>query len=251
MGIVTSCIRDCFANNGDASTAPASSLSQEDHATLLYWEKNGRPLNRALERDDADRAMVARVDAAFAKLQPFRGIIYRNMEFHGSTKGGGDTFSMEEAADRFVPGKTYSFESYSSGTPDPKIARNNNSRFGLDVALAIKTSTAADLRPVATMPEQSEVVLARGKSLTVTEVHTSAQSPSGSSRGRSSERRFAVLAHTPNSSPVRTSQVDPEWFDWARLSKEDATRRGMQGIPDDDEGPIKFKKAGSFLTSES
>jgi hypothetical protein len=142
--------------------------------------------------------------------------------------------SLTAAQQRFVKGKSHASKSYSSGTPNPTTAMETNSKFGLDVSLVLHASTASDLRHEATMPAQSEVILARDTRLTVSHVETKSED-SGFSRGRP-ERRFAVLAHTPNSSPVRLSEVDQEWLKWARLSKADARKLRQDQVPDVDEG---------------
>jgi len=193
---------------------------------LRNWETYGSFVDSDLERGPGavDPETISRFDAAFAKLPRYDGIMYSNMQFGNSwgfgNRSKGVTFTEQDAAKRFIPGTTHASKGYFSGTPEPDVAMGFNRRFGLDVALAIKTSTARDLRPVATMPYQAEVILAREKPLTVTvteRVPKTSEQASGSGR-------FVVFANTPGSSPIRESEVDPEWLAWARRSKEDAAR---------------------------
>ena len=93
-------------------------------------------------------------------------------------------------------------------------------------------------------------------SLTVTAAEavtgTSGQIASASSRGRPQERRFVVFANTPESSPVRPSEVDQEWLDWAHRPKDVVARAGMENS--DDEGSMQFgetsKDAAGASTEE-
>jgi hypothetical protein len=195
------------ATEGRASTA----LSETDKDAIHAWEWSGRSINTRIERSEAfERSKTVRqLDEALSKLPRYRGVAYKNMGFRDATSDV-SAFTPRTVQERFPLDGEHRYVGYTSATTDPKAAIGKMTGFGKDVALAVKTSQAADLKPVAAMPNQAEVLIGRQVKLRTTHLE---KNPVHGDKG---EERQIVFAHTPNSSPVRGENLDNDWLNWAR-----------------------------------
>jgi hypothetical protein len=166
-------------------------------------------MNKAIRMRMNDGAEA--LDRAFSKLPTYDGKIgYITHGYHGATAEL-MPFSPQDAANRYPLGGETRFAGYTSATADPQAALGElGDHFGNDVVVAVKTSRATDLRPVATLPRQSEIVIGRGVPLRTTHVEVN---PVAREPGRS---RVMAFANTRNSSPVREREVDEMWLRYAR-----------------------------------
>jgi hypothetical protein len=182
-------------------------LDARDKDILNQWEIEGRRINTEIERGTYDATAL---DRALSKLPRYDGkIAYKNQGYRGGTANL-SSFTPQGAANRWRLGKETRYQGYTSAATSPEAAAGPLTRFGTDVAVAIKTSQSADLRPEATMPEQFEIVIGRNVPLKTTHVE---RNPLSNGQEGS---RLMVLANTRNSSPVRQEELHEEWLRWAR-----------------------------------
>jgi hypothetical protein len=184
-----------------------ASLNDNDRNILKEWEIDGRRINTEIERGTYDATAL---DNALSKLPRYDGkIAYKNQGYRGGTANL-SSFSPKDAENRWRLGGQSRYPGYTSATTSPQAATGLLTSFGGDVAVAMKTTGAADLRQEATKPEQFEVVIGRNEPLKTTYVESNPLS-----NGRAGSR-LMVWANTRNSSPVRPEELHEEWLRWAR-----------------------------------